>query len=164
MAGTGTPVQLPMASFFSPFGINMQDLGDPVPSENRNFINSVASIIPQSLTPKITSMYNRALGRKAVPDQVEEAKKPEVAVPLAQKQVGPNLNRIGTFGKLVRTQGMTMSKGRNFDEINTPYLVPNLAPQKLVDVDMLEEEGFQPALPSPIYLPDFNLLEDKGGM
>jgi hypothetical protein len=142
----------------------MPDLGEPVASENRNFLNSVASIIPQSFKPKITSFYNRTLGRKAVPDQLEESKKPEVAVPYAQKQVGPNLNRVGTYGKLVRTQGVSMSKGRNFDEINTPYLVPNLAPQKLVDVDMLEEEGFQPALPSPIYLPDFNLLEDKGGL
>jgi hypothetical protein len=42
---------------------------------------------------------------------------------------------------MVRSQGLTMRKGRNFDEINTPYMVPNLAPQKLVDVDMLEEEG-----------------------
>jgi hypothetical protein len=46
MAGTGTPVQRPKASFFTPFGMNMPDLGEPVPSENRNFINSVASIIP----------------------------------------------------------------------------------------------------------------------
>jgi hypothetical protein len=104
------------------------------------------------------------LGRKAVPDQVEEAKKPEVAVPFAQKQVGSNLNRAVTFGKLVMSQGLTMRKGRNFDEIDTPYLVPNFAPQKLVDVDMFEDDGYQPALPSPIYLPDFNLLEDKGGM
>lgn len=59
---------------------------------------------------------------------------------------------------------MTMRKGRNFEEIDTPYLVPRLAPQKLLDVDMLEEKGYQPDLPSPIYLPDFNLLEDKGGM
>jgi hypothetical protein len=57
-----------------------------------------------------------------------------------------------------------MRKGRNYDEIDTPYLVPSLALQKLVDVEMLEEEGYQPALPSPIYLPDFNLLENKGGM
>ena len=57
-----------------------------------------------------------------------------------------------------------MRKGRNYDEIDTPYLVPSLAPQKLVDVEMLEEEGYQRALPSPIYLPDFNLLENKGGM
>ena len=57
-----------------------------------------------------------------------------------------------------------MRKGRNYDEIDTPYLVPSMAPQKLVDVEMLEEEGYEPALPSPIYLPDFNLLENKGGM
>ena len=120
----------------------MPDLGDLVSSgENRNFLNSMVSIIPQSLPPQITSVYNRVLGRKAVPDQVEEAKKPEMAVPFVQKQVGPNLNRAGTFGKMVRSQGLTMRKGRNFDEINTPYMVPNLAPQKLVDVDMLEEEG-----------------------
>ena len=120
----------------------MPDLGDLVSSgENRNFLNSMVSIIPQSITPQITSVYNRVLGRKAVPDQVEEAKKPEMAVPFVQKQLGPNFNRAGAFGKMVRSQGLTMRKGRNFEEINTPYMVPNLAPQKLVDVDMLEEEG-----------------------
>jgi hypothetical protein len=46
MAGTATPVQCPKASIFSPFGINMPDLGEPVASENRNFINRVTSIIP----------------------------------------------------------------------------------------------------------------------
>jgi hypothetical protein len=46
MAGTGTPAQRPKASFFSPFGINMPDLGELVPSENKNFINSIGSLIP----------------------------------------------------------------------------------------------------------------------